>query len=68
MPNRKTERWSRDPWRVGNLSIPSSSKILPKGFVRLLMDHSRFGRLSGPEKWWSCNDQRKGGHAMGLTR
>ncbi len=41
MSSRKAERWSRDPWRVGNLAIPSSWKILAKGLVRLMMDHSR---------------------------
>ncbi len=48
MPNRK----ARDVWRVDNVVMSSTWKVLAKGLVSLMMDHSR---LSGPEKRWTCN-------------
>jgi hypothetical protein len=44
MTTYKSERWSRDHWRVDNLTMTSTWKSLAKGLSRLTMDshvHSR---------------------------
>ncbi len=51
-PSRKPERWPRDPWKVGHLTMSSSWRISAKRIVCLMIEHSR---LSGPQTRWTCN-------------
>lgn len=52
--NSENHRKTRDAWRVVNLVMSSTWKFFGKlvGLVHRMVDHSR---LSGPEKWWTCN-------------